>query len=218
MKLACLGVFMRLDRSLMSSYLRTSGFWPRVRARALRAPVIWSHCHARRGAARPPPHLSQLRCFYLSPKAFHQFQLDRQGRISFHWAKLHPAELHCTLLSYAAPSWAPLHPNELHCTLLRYPVPLRYAAFNWVTHHPIWAKLRPKSYAAISELSLALLSYTAPLWAMLHPTELCLTLNELRGTLKNLMFPAHRSFADPYDKIMVFRENPAKIPVWQKIH
>jgi hypothetical protein len=27
---------------------------------------------------------------------------------------------------------------------------------------------------------------------------------------KNIMFPAHRSFADPYDKIMVFRENPAK--------
>ncbi len=26
------------------------------------------------------------------------------------------------------------------------------------------------------------------------------------------MFPAHRSFADPYDKIMVFRENPAKCP------
>ena len=31
------------------------------------------------------------------------------------------------------------------------------------------------------------------------------------------MFPAHRSFTDPYDKIMVFRENPAKIPVWEKI-
>ena len=26
------------------------------------------------------------------------------------------------------------------------------------------------------------------------------------------MFPAHRSFADPYEKIMVFRENPAKCP------
>jgi hypothetical protein len=56
------------------------------------------------GRCAPPPSLSQLRCFYLSPKAFHQFQLDRQGYISFHWAKLHPAELHCILLSYAAPS------------------------------------------------------------------------------------------------------------------
>ena len=26
------------------------------------------------------------------------------------------------------------------------------------------------------------------------------------------MFPAHHSFADPYDKIMVIRENPAKCP------
>ncbi len=29
-------------------------------------------------------------------------------------------------------------------------------------------------------------------------------INELRGTLKNIMFRAHRSFADPYDKIMIF--------------
>jgi hypothetical protein len=35
--------------------------------------------------------------------------LGRQGRISFHWAKLHPNELHCTLLSYYAPSWATRH-------------------------------------------------------------------------------------------------------------
>jgi hypothetical protein len=51
----------------------------------------------------------------------------------------------------------------------------------------------------------------------MHPSELNLTLNELRGTLKNIMSPVHRSFADPYGKIIVFRENPAKIPVWQKI-
>jgi hypothetical protein len=31
------------------------------------------------------------------------------------------------------------------------------------------------------------------------------------------MSPVYRSFADPYGKIKVFRENPAKIPVWQKI-
>jgi hypothetical protein len=32
-----------------------------------------------------------------------------------------------------------------------------------------------------------------------------------------VMSPVHSSFADPCGKIMVFRENPAKIPVWQKI-
>ncbi len=31
-------------------------------------------------------------------------ELGRQGRISFHWAKLHSSELHCTFMIYAAPS------------------------------------------------------------------------------------------------------------------
>jgi hypothetical protein len=34
---------------------RTSGFWPRVRARALRAPVFLSSLPRKQGAARPPP-------------------------------------------------------------------------------------------------------------------------------------------------------------------
>ena len=37
-------------------------------------------------------------------------KLSRQGRIFFHWAKLHPTELHCILLNYVAPFSAPLHP------------------------------------------------------------------------------------------------------------
>ncbi len=45
----------------MRKYLTTSGFWPRVRARALRAPVFLSS-FPKRGAA-PPPRPSQLRCF-----------------------------------------------------------------------------------------------------------------------------------------------------------
>jgi hypothetical protein len=39
---------------------------------------------------------------------------------------------------------------------------------------------------------------------------------DVAEAIYNIMFPAHRSFADPYDKIMVIRENPAKIPVWEK--
>ncbi len=31
---------------------------PRVRARPLRAPVIWAHCHAKQGACAPPTHRS----------------------------------------------------------------------------------------------------------------------------------------------------------------
>ena len=40
----------------------------------------------------------------------------RQGHIFFHWAKLHPSELRCNLLSFAAPP-------ELRCTLLSYAAP-----------------------------------------------------------------------------------------------
>jgi hypothetical protein len=36
----------------------TSGFWPRVRARALRAPVFLGPLPAKRAAARPPAHRS----------------------------------------------------------------------------------------------------------------------------------------------------------------
>ena len=47
------------------------------------------------------------------------FWPERQGHIFFHWAKLHPTELHCILLSYAAP----LHSLELRCILLSYAAP-----------------------------------------------------------------------------------------------
>ncbi len=70
------------------------------------------------------PHPSQLRC---SPKIKNKLfpgtkclpsgpNSGRQGHIFFYWAKLHPTELRCNLLSYAAPP-------ELRCTLLIYAAP-----------------------------------------------------------------------------------------------
>jgi hypothetical protein len=44
-------------------------------------------------------------------------------------------------------------------------------------------------------------SYATAFRDKLRPTELRLTLNELRDTLKNIMPPAHRSFAASYGKI-----------------
>ena len=90
----------------------TSGFWPRVHARALRAPVFLGALPRQTGRCAPPRpsqlHIHQpkninlifpeTKCFPSGPN------LGRQGRISFHWAKLHPNELHCTLLSYDASS------------------------------------------------------------------------------------------------------------------
>ena len=57
--------------------LMTSGFWPRVRARALRAPVFWGHCQAKRGAARPPVHRS-FAASYSYPK--NKNNLPNSGR------------------------------------------------------------------------------------------------------------------------------------------
>jgi hypothetical protein len=61
---------------------------------------FWALKHAQRGATLlliypPPPPKLPLRPELGPPGAF---------TVSFHWAKLHSTELHCILLSYAAPS------------------------------------------------------------------------------------------------------------------
>jgi hypothetical protein len=98
------------------------GFWPRVRARALRTPVFLGSLPRPTGAARPPAH----RSFAAPPKTKNKLfplttwpKLGPPGAYIFlYWAKPHSTELHYTLLSSAAPSWAMLHPIELRCTLL----------------------------------------------------------------------------------------------------
>ena len=113
---------------ILGKYMIDSGFGPRVRARALRAPVILISLSRPTGRCAPPPPKNLLfpetKCF---PSGLNS---SRQGRIFFHWATLHPTELHCILLSYAAPF-------EIRCTLLSYAAPcelrytlLSYAAFN----------------------------------------------------------------------------------------
>jgi hypothetical protein len=84
-------------------YISTSGFWPRVRARALRAPVILISLPSQTGRCAPPAYRS-FAAFIYPPKLSLRSELGRHGCISFHWAKLHPTELNCVLLSYAAPS------------------------------------------------------------------------------------------------------------------
>jgi hypothetical protein len=53
-------------------YLVTSRFWPRVRARALRAPVFLGSLPRPTGRCAPPPRPSQLRCFLFDPKKYLQ--------------------------------------------------------------------------------------------------------------------------------------------------
>ncbi len=47
-------------------------------------------------------------------------KLGLPGAYIFHWAKLNPTELHCILLSYAAPFGDTLLLPELCCTLWIY--------------------------------------------------------------------------------------------------
>ncbi len=45
-----------LIHETMRKYLVTSGFWPRVRARALRAPVVLGLLTCQTGRCAPPAH------------------------------------------------------------------------------------------------------------------------------------------------------------------
>jgi hypothetical protein len=88
----------------MNLFLETSGFWPRVRVRALRAPVFLDSLPHQTGrCAHSPPIAASMLHIYTQNLPSGPNSV-RQGRISFHWAKLHPSELHCILLSYAEPS------------------------------------------------------------------------------------------------------------------
>ncbi len=91
-------------------------------------PSFWAHCHAQRALRAPPPPIAasllpqkqkinySISCYKMLP---FWPKLGPPGAYIFlYWAKPHSTELHCTLLSSAAPSGAMLHPIELRCTLL----------------------------------------------------------------------------------------------------
>ena len=52
------------------NYIYTSGFWPRVRARALRAPVFWNTLPCQTGAARPTPPIAASLLLIRPPKIY----------------------------------------------------------------------------------------------------------------------------------------------------
>ncbi len=79
-----------------SMILKTSRFWPRVRARALRAPFFFGSLTCKTGALRAP-RPSQLRCFLFTPQNFPSGpNSGRQGCVYLSFG------LSCSLLSYIA--------------------------------------------------------------------------------------------------------------------
>ncbi len=53
-------------------FYSTSGFWPRMRARALRAPVFFRFINMQNGELRAPPAHRSFAASYLHPKTFPQ--------------------------------------------------------------------------------------------------------------------------------------------------
>ncbi len=86
----------------------TSGFWPRVRARALRAPVFFGSINLPKGALRAPPSIAVSLLLIHPPEIKITYFFFRNKLLT---------ELRCNLLGYAVPYF------ELRCTLLSYAAP-----------------------------------------------------------------------------------------------
>ncbi len=75
----------------------TSGFWPRVRARALRAPVFFRLIHTQNGALRAPPPIAASLLLIYTPKLSLRPELGQSGVRHCVYLSI---GLSCTLLSY----------------------------------------------------------------------------------------------------------------------
>ncbi len=96
--------------SFMKTF-RTSGFWPRVRARALRAPVFLVALPRLTGrCAQSPPIADSLHPPKNKNKIFQKQNVFLQARTRAARGIYFSTGLSCTLLSYAATYWASLHP------------------------------------------------------------------------------------------------------------
>ncbi len=72
----------------LKAYSSTSGFWPRVRTRALRAPVFFAFIATLNGALRAPHAHRSFAASYSTPKNIYNLSnlgRQRQGFFSFHW-------------------------------------------------------------------------------------------------------------------------------------
>jgi len=145
-------------------------------------PSFWAHCHAQRGAARPPS-IAASPLPQIKNKLFPETKCLPSAQTRAAWGIYFSNGLSCTLLSYAAPYLATLHPTKLCCIQMSYAAPYLSFSAPQELRYTLWTKLHP------SELCCTLLSYAAPFWAMLHPSELSCTLPELRCTLRATLHP-----------------------------
>ncbi len=92
------------NNSLNIQLYNTSGVWPRVRARALSAPVFFGSLPRPTGRCAPL-HPLQLRCSPQTKKNYFQKQnVSIQAQTRAARCICFPTGLRCALLSYAVPS------------------------------------------------------------------------------------------------------------------
>ena len=80
----------------------TSGFWPRVRARALRAPVFLDSLRRPTGRYAPPAHRSFAAPLKIKICYFQKQNVFLQAQTRAAWGIHFSTGLSCTLLSYIA--------------------------------------------------------------------------------------------------------------------
>ena len=112
-------------------YITTSGFWPRVRARARPCAARTRHFDL---SAEPNRALRAPSPFAASPlpqiknKLFPETKCLPSAQTRAAWGIYFSNGLSCTLLSYAAPYLATLHPSKLCCIQMSYAAP--YLSFS----------------------------------------------------------------------------------------
>ena len=97
----CLLIGLNIDLFIYHLY-KTSGFWPRVRARALRAPVFFRLINIKNGALRAPPPIAASLLLIYTPKLSLRPELGQSGVRNTHPCVYLSTGLSCTLLSYIA--------------------------------------------------------------------------------------------------------------------
>jgi hypothetical protein len=153
----------------LSCSMLTSGFWPRVRARALCAPVFLGSL-PRKTRRCAPPRPSQLRCFLFDPQKYlHSFELGPPTSRDFFYPLDHRGyEIGNPLGS----NYVPMRPDALIFSVFSFFYSLRIFSFCYSLLFPLSFSFTFSSYSSLLILlflSLLILLVGAILLLLLLP-------------------------------------------------
>jgi hypothetical protein len=207
-------------------YIVTSGFWPRVRARALRAPVFWNSLRRQTGRCAPhPPIAASL--LLIRPPTINKIHRTRAARVKGFFLSTVPPRPES--IPYRVPGLLSSRPNWVPPT----PSPARECC-----SPPLWIQGGRQSHFRRGwRESISTMGHT--LWYSMYTCTLQYNSNpsttgavkynfprplplssQLRRSFRRIINRKNRKKSQygGYPAIsMIYRENPAKIPVWEKI-